>query len=252
MIKREEDKTALSYWFPLLHAAGIPVPKTTISLMPVAAQQCIWAGMDGKEGDEPAALPAFIEHLKLMAQQVGGYPCFLRTDHTSGKHSWDRTCFVKSADDLLNHVFALAEHSELCDMIGLPWDTWVVREYLPIIPIAHCPRYINMPVCREFRFFVDDGAIRCVHPYWPIEALEEGDAQADADVDAIYAELSKAPADILEISALACQAGAAVGGSWSIDILETERGWFVTDMAEAHKSFHWVGCAHADGEPKCS
>jgi len=29
--------------------------------------------------------------------------------------------------------------------------------------------------------------------------------------------------------------GRAVGGAWSIDILETKRGWHVTDMAEAAK-----------------
>lgn len=28
----------------------------------------------------------------------------------------------------------------------------------------------------------------------------------------------------------------------SVDILDTEKGWFVTDMAEADKSFHWEGC----------
>jgi hypothetical protein len=27
-----------------------------------------------------------------------------------------------------------------------------------------------------------------------------------------------------------------------VDILETKRGWFVTDMAEAGKSWHWPGC----------
>ena len=27
---------------------------------------------------------------------------------------------------------------------------------------------------------------------------------------------------------------------------KTARGWFITDLAEAHKSFHWAGCARAD------
>lgn len=33
--------------------------------------------------------------------------------------------------------------------------------------------------------------------------------------------------------------------AWSVDVLETRRGWFVTDMAEAARSFHWPGCEHA-------
>jgi len=37
--------------------------------------------------------------------------------------------------------------------------------------------------------------------------------------------------------------GRAVGGAWSIDILETKRGWHVTDMAEAANSWHeWPEC----------
>jgi hypothetical protein len=45
-----------------------------------------------------------------------------------------------------------------------------------------------------------------------------------------------------ELDQIAIAAGAALGGAWSVDILETKRGWFVTDMAEAGKSWHWPGC----------
>lgn len=241
---KREDKTALSYWFPLIQAAGVPVPKTTISLMPPEAQKSIWEGFDGKEPapDEKIAFHAFVDHLKLMVAQVGGYPCFLRTDHTSNKHSWEDTCFLTCAADIPRHLFALAEFSEICDMMGLPWDTWVVREYLPIIPFGYCPDYGRMPICREFRFFVDDGVIRCRHPYWPRHALEQG---GNALYDHEYDDLCRAPGDGAPFAYLAEAAGKAVGGSWSVDILETKRGYFVTDMAEAHKSFHWEGCPHA-------
>ena len=43
--------------------------------------------------------------------------------------------------------------------------------------------------------------------------------------------------------ALAEKASRAVGGAWSIDLLETRRGWVLTDMAEAHRSWHdWPDC----------
>jgi hypothetical protein len=46
-----------------------------------------------------------------------------------------------------------------------------------------------------------------------------------------------------EVTDLANAAGRAVGGVWSIDLLETQRGWMVTDMAEAEKSWHeWPDC----------
>jgi hypothetical protein len=61
-------------------------------------------------------------------------------------------------------------------------------------------------------------------------------------MDVAYADLCSSSGSENELVALAEKAGAAVGGSWSIDILETEKGWYVTDMAEAYKSFHWEDC----------
>ena len=48
---------------------------------------------------------------------------------------------------------------------------------------------------------------------------------------------------MLEIETLVKCAGCAVGGGrWSVDALETERGWYITDLAQAHVSHHWEGC----------
>ena len=41
-----------------------------------------------------------------------------------------------------------------------------------------------------------------------------------------------------KLTDLANAAGRAAGGAWSIDLLETRRGWMVTDMAEAANSWH--------------
>ena len=81
-----------------------------------------------------------------------------------------------------------------------------------------------------------------MHPYWPAEALERGGV---ADPESLAQRLSEC-ADEEQVRELAARAGAAVGGAWSVDVLETERGWFVTDMAEAQKSWHWPGC-HTHG-----
>jgi hypothetical protein len=46
-----------------------------------------------------------------------------------------------------------------------------------------------------------------------------------------------------QLTDLANAAGQAVGGAWSVDVLETRRGWYVTDMAEAASSCHeWPDC----------
>lgn len=230
-------RTAMSFWLPQLEAAGLPVPKTRLFQMPEAAQEDLFGAFDGKPGT--GALAQFADTLKDAAAEVG-FPCFLRTDHTSNKHDWEQACFVASPDQIAGHVATIAMFSEICDMMGLPWDTWAVREFLPTTPFGVCPDFGNMPICREFRFFVNDGVIQCAHPYWPLYALEQGGAPASLD----YAGLCRMDNE-KELRALAEAAGRACPGSWSIDLLETKRGWYVTDMAEAGNSFHWDGCPHA-------
>ncbi|MCB2186261.1 MAG: hypothetical protein KQJ78_07580 [Deltaproteobacteria bacterium] len=234
------DKNALSYWFPKLEAAGLPVPKTIIVPMPELAQKCLWAALDGKDLHRAEAEKFFLE-ISRAANQVG-LPCFLRTDHTSGKHGWQSTCYLHSTAVITGHVYSIVEYSVMAGLVGLPWDTWAVREMLPTKPFGVCPRYGNMPICREFRFFVQDARVVCFHPYWPREALEQGRASADL----AYEELTSLNGeDLREIMDLASSAGRAVGGAWSVDILDTARGWFITDMAEAELSWHWPGCAEA-------
>lgn len=228
-----DDRTALSYWFPKLVAAGLPVPETRLFSMPPEAERDIWNLFDGKSTDN--GISAFIWQLSAVATDMG-FPIFLRTDHTSGKHEWNKTCYVTKAEDIAEHITNIAYFSECSAMFGeLPWDTWALREYLPIKPFGVCPAYHGMPICREFRFFVEDANIICRHPYWPAMAIERGGARG---ID--YQALCAIPDET--VHALAARAGEAVGGAWSVDILETERGWFITDMAEAYKSWHWPEC----------
>lgn len=259
-----EDKTCLSYWFPKIEAAGLPVPKTRIvSFTDYETSHGLGRIIDGEFPD--AAGAAFLSRLSSAVCEIG-FPCFLRTGMTSGKHRWKDTCYLESPDDLFQHVGNLIEFSECADMIGLPWNVWVVRELLPTMPVCTLPRYDDMPLCREFRCFVDGGQILCCHPYWPKKAVEEGfpwkrDGKTDGlwgmpcehelptDFDAIYNRvcmLSQNERD--EVIQLATRAGEAVGGRWSVDILDTKAGWYVTDMAEMDRSYHWEGCENARKE----
>lgn len=240
--KRERplNKTSMSYWFPRIEAAGLPVPKTKFVEMTNTCRRIFWDTFDGEKidfTDEP-----FFVDLRTVCLQMG-YPCFLRTDHTSNKHEWKNTCFVDNPGKLEKHAMNIAYFSE-CVGAG-PWDVYAVRELLPTIPYGTCPRYDDFPVCKEFRFFVNEGKVTCFHPYWPLESLEQGEWEVDADISTAYADLCAIEGGTFEhLKSLAERAGTALGGSWSIDFLETERGWFLTDMAESHKSFHWEGCAH--------
>jgi len=235
------DKTCMSYWFPKIEAAGLPVPRTTLLTMPRDALSDLFLFFDG---EKPKGLAEpFFEEVKSAAAKIG-YPIFLRTGHTSGKHDWERTCFVSGPNDVLSHVVNLIEFSEMASLIGMPLEIWAVREMLQTIPFGTCKRYHNMPICREFRFFVDDGEIQCWHPYWPLDSLlKQGRAEFPNrifDYGEFCALENETP-----LREIAIAAGKAVGGAWSVDLLETENGWFLIDMAEAHKSWHWPECERA-------
>ena len=244
------DRNCLSFWFPKLEAAGLPVPKTVIlrspDLLPLLDGMC------------PKGYGDFWVATKRAAEAIGGFPVFLRTGQGSGKHDWKRTCYVPSLDELSSHVAALVEWSEIVDFMGLAHDVWAIRELLPTSPVCTLPRYGNMPLCCEFRCFVRDAEVLCVHPYWPWESVEHGfpfkpekgwDDDPEHDVPPGMRGkwehiVSLGPEDAEAVRNLASQAGEAVGGEWSVDILDTQRGWYVTDMAEAAQSWHWPDCPH--------
>lgn len=230
------DKTCMSYWFPKLFAAGLPVPTTHLLSMPQEAFRDVFRVFDGERtvGD----LEAFALQVKDVADRIG-YPCFLRTGQTSGKHDWENTCHIPDAESIAQHIINIVEFSECVQMIGLDCSVWAVRELLPTLPLGVAPRFGNMPLCREFRFFVSGGEVGCWHPYWPLKALE----QARADVS-LYDQLASTEGYELALG-LAQKTTLAIEGAWSVDVLETQRGWYVTDMAEAEKSFHWEGCDNA-------
>lgn len=231
------DLNCLSYWFPKIRDAGLPVPVTCTVDMPKVAERDLYRTFDGLPLTNKSR--PFFKRLRSAVRSIG-LPCFLRSGHTSAKHDWKRSCYVQDASRLESHVAAIMAYGEMCSLMGLPWGIWAVREYLPISPIAICPRYGDMPVCREFRMFVRDGDVICMHPYWPDEALVRGGA--DVSCSRAFGMTDEEERDL---RILASRAGFAVGGNWSVDILYTTRGWFVTDMAEADKSFHWEGCKAA-------
>ena len=223
------NPNCLSYWFPLIESL-VPVPRTEI-----IRGDNLWPLLDG---EIPEGWSDFIQDIDSARARIGG-DCFLRTGQGSGKHNWSKTCFLPESEGTADHVVELANWSVLVDFMGLPFDVWCVREMLPTSPIGVCPDYGGMPVCREFRFFAEAGQVKCFHPYWPLEALQDGGLVGDFP-EGWYEDFcrleDKEPQRLAEI------VSNAVPGAWSIDVLETKRGWFVTDLAVAERSFHWPGC----------
>jgi hypothetical protein len=246
------ERNCLSHWFPKLAAAGLPVPKTMVVEASDLALSALAQVLDCKPFGE-SAKPFFAD----LREDVGriGLPCFLRTGQTSGKHRWRDTCYLTDVAALELHVAELINFSEQCGFLGVPWNVWCVRELLPTKPVMLLEGYGGMPLCREWRCFVDGAEVICVHPYWPLPAIRDGVMIPESkvgkplrwllrDTDEASKKL-RDPEGLEDVKTLASRAGAALGGHWSVDILDTERGWFVTDCAVASDSFHWEGCENA-------
>lgn len=229
------DRNCISHWFPRIEAAGLPVPRTAIIETDVRLASIL-------DGQTPDGWQEFIDRLGDAADAMG-YPCFLRTGQTSNKHDWLESCRLPSRAALPQRIGKLIEFSECCGFIGLPYRVWAVREMLPTAAAFHAFAGA-MPIVREFRCFVADGSLVCLHPYWPADALvgHVADCAESEWRDRLAAMHELSAAERRQVVMLATAAGKAVGGEWSVDVLATTRGWFVTDMAVAAESWHWPQC----------
>jgi hypothetical protein len=231
----DPDRNDAAFWLPRLEATGVPTPRTAIVPTGVDLVELL-------DGRTPDGYQAFLDHLTSAVEAIGGAPCFIRTGHGSGKHDWDRTCWLRSVADLPQHVAALVEWSHEVDILGLPTGTWAVRELLD----AGAPFYAfrGMPIGRERRYFVAEGRVVCHHPYWPPDSIRNPDRP---DWRPLLDALNAEPAEEVELlTALTLQAARQLDGAWSIDWLFVPgRGWVAIDAAKAGRSFHWPGCPHA-------
>jgi len=225
---KTEDRNCLSWWFPKLRDAGLPLPRTHI----FHTDDNLVCLMDG---ETPPMWTKLLVGIKDAGDELG-WPVFFRTGQGSGKHNWQSTCYLTRPEDIGQHIVNLVAWSHTVDFFGLAHDVWVVREMLPVAPLFVCTRYGGMPVVREFRAFVENSRVAYIQPYWPKGAIKEGSPDDD-NWEAKYARLDMRPEDTSTLRALASTAGLACGGCWSVDLLETRNGWYVTDMAIAERSW---------------
>ncbi len=221
------DKNSMLIWWPRVKDLGIPVPRTEIL-------DCFCKrGSGGK----------FIADITAAGHRIG-YPLFLRTDLASGKHGWDKTCYIPTPDVLIPHMYAVCEENDMAGFIGLNYQAIVLREFLPL-HTAFKAFYGNMPINREFRLFVKDGEVICIHPYWPHDAIR-GHTKSKGWNQKLtqLQELSSRDEMILRNNAELVSS--AIPGYWSVDFAQHKDGlWFLLDMATGAESFHWAGCDKA-------
>lgn len=223
------SENCLSHWYPMI-VNEVPTPETFFIRISDG-----WSLLNVFDGNECWFLDDLCNILTKAANRIGS-PVFLRTGQGSGKHDWETMCYVSDISKMKKHILNLVSWSHMVDFRGLFHDVWVVREMLPTNPYFYCTGYGNMPVVREWRYFVDGEKLLYGVPYWPMEALAGGYPD-DPEWQNLLGYLHDVPDESVE--KLARAAGKAVGGKWSVDILETNNGWYVTDMAIAEHSYGW-------------
>lgn len=241
MVYIRDPKCCLSYWFPKLVESGVKVPKTKYLSTDLELAHLL-------DGKEPDGFKQFQQDYEAIIRTVG-LPAFLRTGQTSGKHSWEKTCYLTDIDDLLKHIFELVEFSCIADFFGLSYNLWVAREILPL-HTAFTAFWGKMPINKERRYFIRDGKVECHHPYWPHEAFE-GQGDLPKDWQSQLDNLNYQTADeIVLLTELSLQVAKHFDGYWSLDWAATKDGeWYAIDMAEGERSYHFKPCSKAPDAP---
>lgn len=270
-------RSSMCQWFPKVQCLNIPMPKTIIIEVP---QELLLEFLD-PESDPEVESPSWYGFyapniLKTVRNLQNEHGVFIRTDLSSGKHSWDKSCFIsaeKLEDEtwIWGHLSIVIEENECASPLGLPYKTVVVREFIPLA--AEFTAFSGMPVAPERRYFVKDGEVLCHHSYWVEDAVERG--IRTSELKAVEEKVEKVPLsnftdhsknlvprnwrkllqkintetpkEIEQLSLYAWWVGEALGGGyWSVDFALGKDGkWYLIDLADGVISWH-PPCAKLD------
>jgi len=234
----EPDRNSMLYWFPKIAAAGLPVPETELVRID---NRTLWPLCDGLPvPDAPEA------ELRQAAERIG-FPCFIRSDQSSAKHSGPRAYRADSPEGVLPVVLDTFMDSCLKDLTVL---AFAFRRWLDLDAPFRAFGYGDdpgHPIACEWRAFADSERCWCIHFYWPDYAIE-GHNPTREDWRETLADLaSELPPSYLP--ALAIKAVRALGENpthrWSVDFARAQGGnWWVIDMAAAESSWHPEECVY--------
>lgn len=233
-MKVESDSMLI--WYPKIKDLPIPQPKTEIIVLTDEELDVL--------GNETVP-DSVTNKVKVVCDKMG-YPCFLRTDLASAKHSWKKSCFIDGKRELWKNIYEVISFNLCAGVLGLDFKALVVREYIPM-DNRFTAFYGDMPVNPERRYFIFDSNVLCHHPYWIEEAIAQSKKPSVENWREIAKEMNTEYTD--EIKLLTNYATVIAGlfnGYWSIDFCKAKDGrWILIDMATGEKSWH-PECAYKE------
>jgi len=230
------DKTSLLYWFPIIKDLPIPMPKTVWVEIPY---DVFCEYMDAPETKTRPRIVNYAQNIVSKAREIG-YPLFLRTDLASGKHSWERSCYVEKEEDLFKHIWRVVECNFTADVFGLECRALVFREHIPMAS-QFTAFWGKLPISPERRYFIRDGVVECHHPYWTEDAIEmSGFPPFVVGWRQILDRMNQEPdEEVRLLTQYANQVAQILPNYWSVDFCKAEDGrWILIDLAEGDKSYH--------------
>ena len=230
------NKNSFYYWYPFVKNLPIPQPETVLVPFPESeANKYLNPECDVYIGKSAELVREAIKKLGV------DYPVFIRTDQLSGKHQWDKTCFVESEAKLESCLCETMLFNHLADMMGLPFTGFVVREYIEMDSLYRA--FGNMPVNSERRYFIKNRGIICHHPYW-FEGAISGCSYHETPLPDNWKELSakmnfESDDEVILLSGHANKIAQVLDGFWSVDFCKSREGlWYMIDMAMGERSWH--------------
>ncbi len=235
------DKNSLLYWFPKIGNLGISVPKTEIILLNDEEKKYY------EQLDESFFNTSLGDRILSVVENGFTFPVFMRTDQYSGKHSWERTCYITSRFSLKRNLREIIAQSRMADIFGLPLEAIVVREFIPME--THFLAFKDMPVNPERRYFIKEGSVLCHHPYWVEKAVEKGtpSGKLPSDWRALAEKINfESEEEIRLLGDYSERVAKVIPGFWSVDFCKAKDGrWILIDMAEGDKSWHPSSCLYS-------
>ena len=238
--KMKVSESSLLYWFPKVKNLGFRVPRTIFLPIPDLDRH------EYVDGDG-ACLEPHIGNILKCAKLIG-YPLFLRTDLASGKHNWNKSCYVEKEEDLISHVREVLEFNYMADILGLPCKALVFREYIPL-ESYFVAFWGEMPVAKERRVFVRDGKVICHHAYWVEAAIVDGTRRVWNKLPTDWKEILDKKINAISIDEeahllkYALLVAKAIKGYWSVDFAKAKTGeWVLIDMGKGECSWHQEDC----------
>lgn len=238
-----KDISDLSYWYPKIESYNLI--QSFMSNM-IAQPETYLVRFGIEELLDPPKTNKAKHYYELGMQRVKeackkvGFPCFIKTGQHSGKHGWKSTCYIESEDQVESHVKNVTS-AAAC--VGCPASLYIViRKLIETVPLFTA--FEEMPITTERRYFVKDNKVIFHHPYWPPNSILRPSVENWRQI--LEKDNEEPLKEIEHLTRLTEMVGSIMTlhepkhSSWSVDWLKDKNGtWWLTDMAEADKSFKW-------------